>query len=332
MGRYLLSRLAAAAATLLAVCATVFAVFQVFPAAPAQAICGKGCSPGTIASINRALGLDRPLPERFASYLTGIVTGRDYGTGPHPVHCSFPCLGFSFQDGATVTSLLGSRLAVSASVALGAAVLFLTGGVLVGTAAALRPGSRLDRGLMTAVLAASAPPAFLTALVLTALLPGRLGVLPYPQYTPLTDAPAAWCRGLLLPWLTLAAACTAPYARHVRTGLARAMAEDYVRTARAKGAGPLRTAVKHGLRPALTPLLTLFGLQLARLLGGTVVVESVFGLPGLGHLLIQAVDQADLPVVLGVSLLAAALVLAANLAVDLLHAALDPRARTGGGR
>ncbi|MFG2675262.1 ABC transporter permease [Streptomyces sp. NPDC048445] len=330
MWKYLLSRLAAMAATLLVICAVVFVIFYVFPTSPAESICGKGCSPGSIRAINHTLGLDKSLYAQFGDYLKGVFAGRTYGTAPHELHCAFPCLGFSYQSNATVTSLLWDRLAVSASIAVGASVLFLVSGVLIGTVASLYRGTRLDRWLMGGSLAASASPTFLTAIVLLFLLSGKLHILPSPHYVAFADSPAAWFQGLLLPWVTLAFANAAHYARYTRGSMVESMSQDYVRTARAKGAGMLRLVTKHGMRAGLTPVVTVFGLQFAGLMGGTIIVETVFGFSGLGQLFIQAVNTTDIPIVLGVTLLTAVLVLVANLVVDLLYAVLNPRARSGG--
>lgn len=328
MGSYILRRVAAMLVMLVVICAIVFVIFYIFPATPAQSICGQGCTPNSISSINHTLGLDRPLYVQFGSYLKGIFAGQTYGTPPHELHCSLPCLGFSFQSNATVTSLLVDRFAVSASIAIGAAVLFLVSGVLIGTIAAICRGTRLDRWLMAASIAASASPNFLTAIALLFLFSAELHVLPYPHYTPLASSPILWFQGLLLPWITLALASAAHYARYTRGSMAEAMSQDYLRTARAKGAGSVRLVTKHGMRGGLTPVMTMFGIQLAGLLGGTIIVETVFGLPGLGQLFTQAVNTSDIPVVMGVTLLTAVLVLVANLAVDLLYAVMDPCSRT----
>lgn len=329
MVRYIVRRLLALVGVLLLICAITFVIFYVFPANPANQICGKGCTPSRIATINHTLGLDQPLAMQFLNYVKGIFAGRSFGTAPNVIHCGFPCLGFSFQNNENVWSLLMNRLSVSASIAAGAAVLWLVSGVLIGTISAVRPRSVVDRGLMALSLLGMATPSFLTGIVLLYAFATKLNVLPYPTYVPFLSNPLLWARGLILPWITLAVANAAYYARYTRGSMSETLSQDYIRTAEAKGAAPARVIGKHGMRAGLTPIVTIFGLDIGALLGGTVIIETLFGLPGLGQLFIQSVNKVDIPVVLGVTVLAAFFVVFANLVVDVLYAVLDPRVRLG---
>ncbi|GAA2772502.1 ATP-binding cassette domain-containing protein [Nonomuraea dietziae] len=250
---YLLKRLGAAAAILLVICALTFTIFYIAPDDPAQKACGKACTPERIEQIRDQLGLDTPIPEQFASYVRGIFAGRTYGTGSTAVECPFPCLGFSFQTNVPVQELLVSRLPVSASIAVGAAVLWLLVGVGAGVLAALRKGSWWDRTAMGAALGGISLPIYLTALVLQYLLVVVFEVLPYPRAVGLLEDPAGWFASMLMPWIALAALYAGMYARLTRTELIGVLSQNFVRTARAKGL-PERTVVRrHALRPTLTP-------------------------------------------------------------------------------
>ncbi|MEU9045229.1 MULTISPECIES: ABC transporter permease [unclassified Kitasatospora] len=327
---YLLRRLAVTAAILVVICAATFAIFYLMPAEPAQGACGKACSPERIAEIRTTLGLDHSPLVQFRDYLAGIVSGRTYGTGAQAVNCPLPCLGFSFQTDQPVWQVLTSRLPVSFSIAVGAAVLWLAVGVGTGTVSALRRGSLWDRAAMTAALGGASLPIYFTALVLQYLLVVRLQLLPYPQVVPFTADPIGWAQSLLMPWITLAMLYAGIYARVTRSEMLESLGQNYVRTARAKGLAEVTVVRRHALRPALMPIVTIFGMDLGALLGGALITESVFGLPGVGKLAADAIASADQPVIIGVTLFAAGFVVIANLLVDLVYAVLDPRVRAVG--
>ncbi|MCQ4084828.1 ABC transporter permease [Streptomyces sp. RB6PN25] len=327
---YMLRRLTATAAILLVICAATFTIFYVMPADPAQAACGKACSPERIAEIRTTLGLNHSPPVQFRDYLVGIVAGRSYGTGAQAVRCPFPCLGFSFQTDQPVWTLLTDRLPVSISIAVGAAVLWLAVGVTAGVVSALRRGSLWDRAAMVAALGGVSLPIYFTALVLQYLLVVKLGLLPYPQAVPLTSDPVGRAESLVMPWITLAMLYAGVYARITRSEMLDSLGQNYVRTARAKGLPEPTVLRRHALRPALMPIVTIFGMDLGALLGGALITESVFGLPGVGKLAADAINSADQPVILGVTLFAAGFVVLANLVVDLVYAVLDPRVRAVG--
>lgn len=327
MIHYITRRLAALVGVLLVICAVTFAIFFVFPADPAQQVCGKNCTPARITTIKHQMGLDEPLPVQFEKYVVGIVAGRDYGSGDSISKCPVPCLGYSYQSNAPVTTLIEQRLPVTASIAIGAGVLWLASGVLIGTISALRKDTWIDKTIMFAALGGMAVPSFLVGIVLLLLLCTKLGVLPYPTYTSITQDPVAFVQGMLLPWITLAVGYAAVYARFTRASMIETMSEDFITTARAKGLRERKVVLKHGLRAGLSPIMTIFGMDLGALLGGSIIVEQVFGMPGLGTLLMQAVGVVDIPVVMGVTLLAAFFVVFANLVVDVLYGVVDPKVR-----
>ncbi len=324
---YLGRRLLAVAGVLLAIAAVTFTIFYVLPSDPAAAACGKSCSADRLEAIRAHMGLDRPLWRQFADFVTGIFTGRTMGSGQYALHCRFPCLGYSYENSEAVWDLLMDRLPVSASLAVGAAALWLLLGLTAGVTAALRKDTLTDRALMVGAVAAASLPVYFTSMMLIYGLIRATGLLPYPQYVPLGDNPLEWASNLLLPWLALAVLYAAMYARQSRTSMIETMAEPYIRTARAKGLPHRTVVVKHGLRAGMTPVLTLFGMDLGGLLAGAVITESLFGLPGIGRLFYGALSTGDQPVILGVTLLAAAFIVVANLAVDLLYAVVDPRVR-----
>ncbi|GGT31968.1 ABC transporter permease [Nonomuraea spiralis] len=319
MTLYLVRRALAVAGVLLVICAVTFVIFYVLPSDPAVQACGKTCTPERVAEVRAQMGLDRPLWEQFGGYVVGIVAGRP--------GCHVPCLGFSYQNALPVWDLLIDRLGASTSLAIGAALLWLAVGVTVGVVSALRRGSVLDRTLMIATLTSASLPVYFVAMVLLLLVVRVTGLLPYPAYVPLTDDPAAWAGNLILPWVTLAALYAAMYARLTRAQMIETMAEPYIRTARAKGLHERTVVAKHGMRAAMTPVVTVFGMDLGGLLAGAMITETVYGLPGIGRLAYDGIVKSDQPVILGTTLLAAFFIVLANLLVDLVYAVIDPRVR-----
>ncbi|MEN2423342.1 ABC transporter permease [Streptomyces rimosus] len=320
-------RLLGVTGVLIAIAAVTFTIFYVLPSDPAAAACGKSCSTERLAAIREHMGLDQPLWRQFADFVTGIFTGRTMGTGRYELHCDFPCLGYSYENSESVWDLLMDRLPVSASLALGAAVIWLVLGLSAGVAAALRKDTLTDKALMVGAVAAASLPVYFTSMMLIYGVIRTAGLLPYPSYVPFGDTPVGWATNLLLPWLALAVLYAAMYARQSRSSMIETMAEPYIRTARAKGLPRRTVVVKHGLRAGMTPILTIFGMDLGGLLAGAVITESIFGLPGIGRLFYGALSSGDQPVILGVTLLAATFIVVANLAVDLLYAVVDPRVR-----
>ena len=324
---YVGRRLAGIAGVLLVTLLITFAIFYVFPANPAQQICGKKCTPAIISTIETQWGLNEPLPEQFEKYVVGIFAGRTYGSGGDAVRCSAPCLGYSYQNSASVTSEIAQRLPASVSIAIGAAVLWLFGGVSMGVITALRRDTWLDKLITATSLAGVAAPSILVGILMLYLFSAKWNILPYPSYTSILSDPGGWAKGLIMPWVTLALYYAAIYTRYSRASMIEAMNQDFITTARAKGLRERTVVIKHGLRAGLSPILTLTGMDLGALLGGSIIIEQIFGLPGLGNLYMQAIQGIDIPTVTGITLLAAFFVIAANLVVDLLYAVIDPKVR-----
>ncbi|BFU44010.1 ABC transporter permease [Krasilnikovia sp. MM14-A1004] len=322
---YLVRRLAGALLVLAGLSLLLYGLFYLAPSDPAVLTCGKGCTPERLAEVRHAMGVDGPVPVQYAEFLEGLVVGRDYPAGADVRHCPAPCLGYSFETDQPVTALLADRLPVSASLAFGAEVLSLAAGVGAGVLVGVRRLRWLDRLVNALVLTGYAVPVFLVGLLLLLLFCVHLQWLPFPSYVPFTTDPAAWARNLLLPWVSLAVIQTAAYARLTRAGIQETLAEDHIRTARAYGLPESRIIRRRALRGALLPLVTLTAIDLAAIMTSAVLTETMFGLPGVGQLLVGAVNQIDLPVVVGVTLLTGVLIMAANTLADLLYAAVDPR-------
>ncbi|WP_020667212.1 ABC transporter permease [Amycolatopsis nigrescens] len=325
--RFLGLRLAGLAAVLLVLTFCTYVVFYLVPSDPAQLACGRPCTPENLAAAKAFMGFDQPWWRQFLDFLGGLVAGRSFGTGVTAIQCPAPCFGYSFQQNAEVIELIGQRLPVTFSLVLGAAVCWLVAGVTAGVFAALRRGGPWDRLTTIGAVAGMSTPIFLAGLLAILLFGFTLGVLPVGGYVPFARNPAEWAAHLILPWLVLTFVYAGFYARLTRSQLLETLGEDYIRTARAKGLPERKVIGKHALRNVSLPVLTRFGTDLGGLLGGVVITERVFGMPGLGGLLIDAVQQQDLPVLLGCTLFAALLVVSANLLVDLCYGALDPRAR-----
>jgi peptide/nickel transport system permease protein len=332
----MIRRLISAVFLLFVVSAVTFAIFFLVPrigGATAEDLAsryvGKSAGPAQIHEAAVRLGFTDPIWVQYGRFAKGIVAGADYYTGAGYDHCPAPCLGYSFVTQNPVLPDLMDRLPVTLSLAAGAAVLWLFGGVATGIVSALRRGSALDRSLMSVALAGVSLPIFFTGLLSLTIFSYKLGwTAPGGSYTPLQQNPIQWAYDLLLPWITLSFLYAAAYARLTRAGMLETMNEDYIRTARAKGLRENDVVVRHGLRAALTPIVTIFGLDLGLLLGGAVLTETTFSLNGIGKYAVDAITNNDLPKVLGVVLLGAVFIILANIIVDLLYAVVDPRVRT----
>jgi peptide/nickel transport system permease protein len=274
------------------------------------------------------LGLNEPLPVQYWKYLSGIVAGQHFNDGPSVTYCPPPCFGYSFRNQQAVWPQMISDLPVTASLAMGAAFLWLLGGVAIGVLSALRRGTILDRLSMAIALAGVSLPIFFTGAVALLLFAFKWPIFPGSGYTNIAQNPVSWAEHLVLPWVTLAFLYAALYARLTRAGMLETMGEDFVRTARAKGLRERTVIFKHGLRAALTPILTIFGLDLGLLLGGAILTETTFSMQGLGAFTVQAITNQDFPEVMGVVMLAAFFIVIANMLVDILYAVIDPRVRT----
>src|SRR6266581_2203635 len=331
---FIIRRLLMTVFLLLLVSMITFAIFFLVPRLAGQTAyqlaaqyVGRNPIPSEIRAVEIKLGLNDPLYLQYGRYIKGIVAGIHYNSGTDVSYCPFPCFGYSFRNQQRVWPQLISDAPVTLSLAIGAAVLWLIGGVSIGVLSALRRGSIFDRFSMGIALAGVSLPVFFTGLIALELFSYKWPIFPNVHYVPITSNPLLWARNLVLPWITLAFLYAALYARLTRAGMLETMGEDYIRTARAKGLPERQVVVKHGLRAALTPIVTIFGLDLGLFLGGAVLTETTFSLPGLGLFTILAIQNSDLPEILGVVMLAAFFVVIANLIVDILYAVVDPRVR-----
>jgi len=328
MGAYIVRRVVLMLLMLFLVTVAVFVLFALVPTDPAALTCGKSCTPQVIEANRERLGLDQSLLMQYWNWFRGLFVGRTYAEGtPVEFSCPAPALGYSFRKGECVTELIASRLPVSIQLAAGAFIIWMVVGVVAGIYAALRRGKWQDRTLVGLSLVGYSFPTFFIGLVLLFFVVIRWNLLPYPNYVPPTEDPVQWFQTMILPWITVAMVFAAFYTRLTRTQMLETLGEDYIRTARAKGL-PERTVIrKHAFRAGLTQLVTAAGLDLAGLLGGAVITESVFQLPGVGRLAIDSVTDYDLPIIVGTVVVVAVFVIVANLIVDLLYAAIDPRVR-----
>jgi len=327
VGAYVVRRVVIMLGMLVALSMIVFLLFAALPTDPAALTCGKSCTPQIIAANRVRLGLDKPLVVQYLTFVKGIFVGRTYGVGQAQFTCPAPSLGYSFNQGACVTELIKSRLPVTIWLASGAFVLWMFFGILSGIIAALRRGRWQDRTLTGLALIGYSFPSFFIALLLIFFVQIKWQIVPYVAYVPPTEDFFLFLQSMILPWIAVAVLYAAFYTRLTRTQMLETLGEDYIRTARAKGV-PERVVIrKHALRAGLTPIVTAAGLDLAGLLGGAIIIESVFNLPGMGQLAVNSVINSDLPVIIGTVLVAAVFILVANLIVDLLYAVIDPRVR-----
>ena len=318
MIQYIIRRALWMIALLFLVSAITFGIFYVLPSAdPAALRAGRSPNPELVEQIRHQLGLDKPLYAQYFDYMKTLVTKGDFG--------------FSYQNNISVRTQIFQRLPATISLALGAAILWLTIGIAVGIISAVRPRSLVDRVAMGTALVAISAPVYWLALVALYLFANDIGLIPlFPgagSYVPFSEDPSKWFTSLIMPWCVLAAAFAAFYARLLRSTMIDTMHEDYIRTARAKGLGERRVVLRHGLRSAITPIVTAAGLDVGILLGGAILTETVFNIPGIGRLAYDSIINSDLPMIQGTVLLGAFFVVTANLIVDVAYAFLDPRVR-----
>jgi peptide/nickel transport system permease protein len=325
--RFLIRRVLSAILIIAIVSVVTFFLFFAVPGDPARLSCGKLCTDARLAEIKHNMGLDKPLIVQYGEYMKGIVAGREVSEGGDPRPCDAPCFGYSFTTHQPVWETILDRVPATASLALGASVLFLVFGTGLGVMSALNKGKPLDKlGIAIALTGASVQIYFI-GVIARAVFVDNLQWLPQPGYTPLTENPGAWFSGLVLPWLTLAFVNSAVYARLSRSAMIEALQEDFVRTGRARGLSRRSIYVKHAGRAAVSPVVTVFGLDLAGLLGGAIITETVFSIQGIGRLAITSVTNADLPMIMATVLLAAVAIVIANVIVDVAYAFIDPRVR-----
>lgn len=322
----------------------IFVVFSLFFANGNPAInqCGRYCTPDKLEQITGLLGYDKSIPEQFTSFVSGVFVGRDFpvndkyrealienGFENRIVHCDAPCLGYSQSEQKTVNALIAKAAGPTISLAVVSFVIWIFFGVLIGVLAAVFKGRWLDRIVVGATLVVYALPVFVIGTFFLQYVAIKWQLYPYPRFEPLRE-PAdllPWITGIFLPALTLALFFMAAYVRYTRAFVLESLSEDYIRTARAKGLPERTVLFKHGLRSALTPLVTLAGLDFATLLAGAIITESVFNYQGMGALAVQANTNKDLPVLIGLVIVGATAVIIMNIIVDVLYAYIDPRVR-----
>ena len=319
MGRFIVRRALFGLLVLFIISLAVFVLFFVVaPGDPAANFVGKNPSPEQIQQARVKYNLDKPVPEQYLLYVNRLVHGD---------------LGYSFRNEEPVLSTLEARLPITASLAIGGAIVWLLIGIPIGILAATKPRSLRDRAATVFALGGLSVPTFVVGLLFLYfffyVFRVKLGLNWFPGngYIPLTEDPVGWTQHLILPWFALALVSAASYSRITRGSLLEVLGEDYIRTARAKGLSERRVTYRHGLRSALTPVVTLLGIDVGSLLGGAIVTEAVFGLNGVGQLAVQSVVIGDLPVIFGTVLLAAFFIVVANILVDIVYAMLDSRVR-----
>jgi peptide/nickel transport system permease protein len=318
MTTYIIRRLLWVIVLLFLVSLVTFVVFYLFPSAdPATLRAGRQPNPQLVAQIRHNLGLDKPWYDQYLHYMDRLVLHWDFG--------------YSYQNNIPVKTQIFDRLPATASLAVGAAVVWLAIGISVGTISAVRRRSLFDRAAMTGALIGISAPGYWLGLVALFLFSSDIGKFKlFPgsgSYVPLTQNPGKWFMSLLMPWFVLAASYAAFYARLLRSNLAEVMSEDYIRTARAKGLTERRVVMRHGIRSAITPIVTAAGLDVGLLLGGAILIEAVFNIPGIGRLAFESIQNSDLPMIQGTVLLGAFFIVVMNLLVDVAYAFIDPRVR-----
>ena len=318
MIRYLTLRIGQAILVMWASTIVVFLLFFVGPGPDnvARTFAGRLATPARLAQIKHDLHLDQPIWLQYAHWVGNLLQGN---------------LGYSYYKGESVNSVVAAALPETASLVIGAAILWIGYGVVSGVISAVRPRTMLDRGFTVGALFFYSMPTFVLGLSLIWIFAYKLSPVtqffPFHGYVSVASNPGSWFEYLILPWLTLALVTAAGYTRLTRTSMLDTLGEDYIRTARSKGMSERRVIGVHGLRAALTPVVTLAGLDIGTALGGVIVTETLFGIPGLGWTIVQAIQVQDLPEILGIAVLAAAFVVFTNLVVDILYAVLDPRVR-----
>ncbi|WP_309065244.1 ABC transporter permease [Microbacterium sp.] len=331
MFRFLVRRAVALIVLLLVVSFVTFALFQVGPADPAAAACGQECTPERIAEARVALGMDKPFFEQYIAYLSGFFADRMIGAPGSEQLCSWPCLGKSFQTNENVADVIARALPYTISISVGAVVLWTVAGVGLGLLAALRKGRTTDKLIVGAASVGVSLPVPVTGLILLLVFVSTLHWLPFTSNqiaTPFGPAgPGAWTMNYLLPWIALAILFSAQYIRITRNNMIETFGEDFMRTARAKGLGRREITFRHGVRAGITPIITMLGLDIGALLGGAVLTEQIFSVPGLGFTAVRAATSGDLPVTMAITMLAAFFIITANVIVDVVYASIDPRVR-----
>jgi len=331
MVSFLFRRFGAMLILLLVVSFITFTLFQYGPADPASAACGQECTPERVEQARVALGLDKPFFIQYFAFLSGLVGPRMLGAPGAEQMCAWPCLGKSFQTNENVTDMIANALPYTLSLAIGAVVLWTVVGVGFGLLAAMRKGKLTDRFIVGASSIGVSLPIPVTGLVLLLVFVGTLGWFPFTTnqiFSPFGEAGfAAWVNNYLLAWVALAVLFSAQYVRITRNNMIETFSEDFMRTARAKGLTRRKIVFKHGVRAGITPIITMLGLDLGALLGGAVLTEQIFSVPGLGFTAVKAATSGDLPVTMAITMLAAFFIILFNVLVDIAYAFIDPRVK-----
>ncbi|HRC11654.1 MAG TPA: ABC transporter permease [Dermatophilaceae bacterium] len=323
---YIARRAIMAVSVILVVLVATFLLFFAGPADPAQSMCGESrCTTQRLEDIRRSLGTDRPVAIQFKEYFQGLLVGRDIYVSGSPKHCEAPCLGFSFRTGVEVKDALATRFPNTAMLALMSMVIFLSVGVSTGVLAARRRGSGLDRGIVGFSQVFGSIPSYITGLLFALNFTVLYPLLP--RYANRSDGIAGWIAGLVAPAIILGLFYATGYVRYARASMVDTLNQDYVRTARSKGISEQTVVYKHGLRAALSPVVTILGLDMAGLLSGTLITEQIFGVDGIGRFAIESLRNDDLPIIMGTVLIGCVLVVVMNLIVDIAYSFLDPRVR-----
>ncbi|MBK6442321.1 MAG: ABC transporter permease [Actinomycetales bacterium] len=323
---YIARRAIMAVSVILVVLVATFLLFFAGPADPAQSMCGETrCTTQRLEDIRRSLGTDRPVAIQFKEYFQGLLVGRDIYVSGSPKHCEAPCLGFSFRTGVEVKDALATRFPNTAMLALMSMVIFLSVGVSTGVLAARRRGSGLDRGIVGFSQVFGSIPSYITGLLFALNFTVLYPLLP--RYANRSDGIAGWIAGLVAPAIILGLFYATGYVRYARASMVDTLNQDYVRTARSKGISEQTVVYKHGLRAALSPVVTILGLDMAGLLSGTLITEQIFGVDGIGRFAIESLRNDDLPIIMGTVLIGCVLVVIMNLIVDIAYSFLDPRVR-----
>ncbi|MFE2260416.1 ABC transporter permease [Streptomyces griseosporeus] len=323
MLQFILRRTVGAVVTLFLIGAATFFLFVAAPSDYASLACGKDCSPQRLADIREALGLDLPLVQQFWDFMTGIVMGRDFPTG----HCNAPCLGQSFYSGEMVWDTIMDRFPTTLTLTAGGAVVFLVVGVGAGMISAYRRGSLLDKIATGGSMVLSSFQIYFLGPIVLWIFVYSTGLMDNPKYVPITQDPFGWFVGMLLPTLVMATIFTAQYTRMARSSMIEQLAEEHVRTARAKGMSKPYVFFRYAWRGSLIPIVTVFGMDISGMLGGAVVTELTFSLQGIGRLAVDGAVHKDLPMTMGVMLFGAFFILLINILTDIAYAYIDPRIR-----
>jgi peptide/nickel transport system permease protein len=317
--RYIIRRLLYVVLVVIAVTAVAYTIFFLMPSTdPAVAFAGRNPTPELIKQVRQQLDLDKPVPVQYFNYVKRLVTGDQYG---------WPGLGLSYDTRSPVREEIFRRASVTLQIAIGGAILWLLIGIPIGVLSALKQRTAADRISMGFALVGVSAPVFWLGLVMLYVFWQKLGWLPGTGYVSFFTSPTQWFLHMIMPWSVLAILFAAIYARIVRGNMIDTMSEDYIRTARAKGLKESQVVIRHGLRPGLTPIVTLLGIDLALLIGNTVVTETVFNMPGLGNYILISTDTGDLPAIMAVVVLASFAVAFLALVSDIVYAYLDPRVR-----